>query len=246
MTKSLSSAELRQGRVMGTLIPALSSAWIYFAMSAAILALDLVTGRFLMFPILFVVPVALSAWFYRRPFALLLAVILPVGRLCIATFVEHAIPLAYATANASVRVAVLALIALLVARIARLTKTLQREVHGLEKEIVSLRSLLKPALAVGNYTPQDGISDEEFAGRLRRRLGSVRGPESGGFDYVCDRNAAGDYTVSLTWQSTDEEPDSDRSTMSVTATGPTETLAFLRAAGLVALNDGYRKELFRG
>ncbi len=46
------------------LVRALGKPWSYVLMAAAILALDVLTGPFLMFPILFVVPVTLAAWFY--------------------------------------------------------------------------------------------------------------------------------------------------------------------------------------
>lgn len=105
---------------------------IYVFMSAGILALDLVTGPYLMFPILFVIPVTLSAWFYSIRSAFALSVFLPVGRFFITASIEHSFPPVYAAGNALIRVAVLSFIGYLVARTSRQTKELQREISMLE------------------------------------------------------------------------------------------------------------------
>ena len=101
-------------------------------MSAGILALDLVTGPYLMFPILFVVPVTLSAWFYSARSAYALSVFLPVGRFFITASIEHSFPPVYGVGNALIRIAVLGFIGYLVARTSRQTKELRREVTMLE------------------------------------------------------------------------------------------------------------------
>lgn len=93
--------------------------------------LDLVTGPFLLFPILFVLPVMLSAWFYSARMAYSLAALLPVGRFLIAEFVDHPHPLPYMLANALIRIAVLLIIAFLVARTAQQTKELRERLSGL-------------------------------------------------------------------------------------------------------------------
>jgi uncharacterized membrane protein YoaK (UPF0700 family) len=103
----------------------------YLLLSAAILLLDLVTGRFLQFPILFVVPVGLSAWFYGVRLSYSLAVLLPFGRLLIATFVDAPFPFPYIAVNALIRVALLILIACLVSRAARQTKERQEQLNTL-------------------------------------------------------------------------------------------------------------------
>ncbi len=99
-------------------------------MSLGILLLDLVTGPFLLFPILFVLPVSLSAWFYSARCAYALAVLLPVGRLLIAVFVDAPAPFVYMLANALIRIVVLGFMAFLVSRTARQTKALQERVTG--------------------------------------------------------------------------------------------------------------------
>ena len=101
-------------------------------MSPGILALDIVTGPYLMFPILFVIPVTLSAWFYSARIAFALSVFLPVGRFFIAASIEHSFPPVYAAGNALIRVTVLSFIGYLVARTSRQTKELRREVAMLE------------------------------------------------------------------------------------------------------------------
>jgi hypothetical protein len=105
---------------------------VHVAGSLVLLVLDLVTGPHLMFPILFVVPVTFSAWFCGARLAVLLGMFLPVGRFFIATSFEHAVPPSYAVLNAVIRAAVLVFIGYLVARTARQTRELQREVKLLE------------------------------------------------------------------------------------------------------------------
>ena len=112
-------------------ISALSRAWIYLAIGLAILLLDLSTGPFLLFPILFVIPVGLSAWFHSPRLAYVQAFVLPFGRFFIAEFVDTLFPFPYIVANGLIRVAVLFVIAFLVSRTARQTKELERRVNDL-------------------------------------------------------------------------------------------------------------------
>ena len=112
-------------------LSALSRSVTYVLLGAAILLFDLVTGRFLLFPILFVIPVALSAWFRSARLAYSLAVLLPLGRFFIAALLDNPAPLPYIVANALIRVAVLVFITFLVSRTARQTKELQQRVDSL-------------------------------------------------------------------------------------------------------------------
>lgn len=100
-------------------------------LGVVILLADLLTGRFLLFPILFVVPVSLCGWFCSARLAYTLAILLPTGRFVIAAFVERSHPLPYAAANALIRVAVLLFLAFLVVRNARQTKELKQRIAGL-------------------------------------------------------------------------------------------------------------------
>jgi hypothetical protein len=104
--------------------------WPHPALGIAILLLDLLTGRDILFPILFVVPVSLAAWFNRLSTAYALAVFLPLGRFLIAYFVDQPHALIYIVINALIRIMVLLYVAYLVSR-ARLTKGLEERVSGL-------------------------------------------------------------------------------------------------------------------
>ena len=95
-------------------------------LSVAILFLDLVTGRYLQFPILFVVPVALAAWYGNYRLAYTLAILLPIGRLLIALFVDTPSPSWYIAANCLIRIAVLLFIAYMSTRVTQQTKQLTR------------------------------------------------------------------------------------------------------------------------
>ncbi len=97
----------------------------------AILLLDLVTGPYLLFPILFVIPVALAAWYCGPRLAYALAVLLPLGRFFIAEFVDHPSPVVFMAANCLIRIAVLACMAFLVSRTARQTRELEDRVNAL-------------------------------------------------------------------------------------------------------------------
>ena len=99
---------------------------------ACILALDILTGPFLQFPILFVFPVSLSAWFCGGRWGFTLAVALPIGRTLIAQYIEHPHPIPYIVANGVIRIIVLLFLAYLVARTARQTCELKRVVRQLE------------------------------------------------------------------------------------------------------------------
>jgi len=110
----------------------LSRPLVHVALGVALLALDLLTGRYLQFPILFVIPVCLAAWYCADArWAYALAVALPLGRAGIAWAIEVPSPPAFIVANAAVRIAVLALLAFLVARTARQTRELRGRVDDL-------------------------------------------------------------------------------------------------------------------
>lgn len=111
----------------------LMASWIYGVMVIVLLLLDIVTGPYLMFPILFVAPVALAAWFVNARLAYLLAVVLPLGRFGVAAMLEHhQIPEGYAAMNAVIRIIVLVSFGYLVSRTARQTRELQKEVTLLQ------------------------------------------------------------------------------------------------------------------
>ena len=105
----------------------------YVLLSLGILGLDLITGPYLLFPILFVIPVTLAAWFYSSRWGYWLAVLLPVGRFFIAEFIDYPSPLIYIIINALIRIAVLVFMTFLVSRTARQTRELREKFSGLVK-----------------------------------------------------------------------------------------------------------------
>ena len=111
---------------------ALSRPWPHVLAGAGVLLIDYATGKFIMFPILFVLPVMLAAWFSSKRTAYVLAVVLPLGRLVVASNFDAPDPLIFLSINALIRMAVLVLLAFLVARTARQTKELDRRVRQLE------------------------------------------------------------------------------------------------------------------
>lgn len=71
---------------------ALARPLTYVGAGGGVLLLDYATGRFIMFPILFVIPVTFAAWFYSKRAAYLLALLLPLGRFIIARFFDDPAP----------------------------------------------------------------------------------------------------------------------------------------------------------
>lgn len=111
--------------------PLLSKSVTHILAGILILAFDLFTGRYLTFPVLFVLPVAFAGWYCSARLAYALAVILPTGRLLIVLADQSQYPPLYVIANAFTRMAVLVFIAYLVVRTARQTKELQARVESL-------------------------------------------------------------------------------------------------------------------
>lgn len=110
----------------------LARPWLHALAGAGVLGIDFATGKYVMFPILFVVPVMLAAWFSAKRTAYALAVVLPLGRLAIASLFDKPDPFVFLALNALIRMAVLGLLAYLVARTARQTKELAQRVKQLE------------------------------------------------------------------------------------------------------------------
>lgn len=101
--------------------------------SAAVLGLDLLTGPYILFPILFVIPVCLGAWYLGRIPSVGFAVVLIGCRLAIALTVESGLrPPWAAVLNAAIRLIVLIGLADLTARVALQTRELRERVQTLE------------------------------------------------------------------------------------------------------------------
>jgi hypothetical protein len=102
----------------------------YMAICAALFALDVRLGRYLLFPILFVIPVCLAAHHYRLGAAYAIAIVLPWSRFAVAVYIEHATGYLYLVSNAAMRTIVFCLLAYFVARAARKTRELEAKVEG--------------------------------------------------------------------------------------------------------------------
>jgi hypothetical protein len=160
----------------GMLVPLLSHWLTQLMLGMAILGLDLFTGRYLQFPILFVLPVALAAWYRNGRNAGIMAVLLPVGRLSIAIYEEVGDPILYLAGNCLIRILLLAFIAFLVGRTSRQNAELNRQLDNLvtvcawsrtvefEGEWISFEDYLKRKF---NIHTSHGISPAE-AEKLRQ------------------------------------------------------------------------------
>jgi hypothetical protein len=103
----------------------------YIAICAALFAADVKLSRYLLFPIVYVIPVLLAAHFFRPLAAYLIAFLLPWSRFVVAVFVEGGTGYAYLAANAILRMIVFGLLAYFAARAARKTRELEQKVEGL-------------------------------------------------------------------------------------------------------------------
>lgn len=161
--------------------------WFHLLMGAGILGADYLTGPYLQFPILFVAPVALAAWYHTPIWAYGLAVVLPLGRLALALNVDVTGPMAFAAANAGIRIAVLVGLAYLVIRTARQTRLLEERVSGLVRvcawsrtveyrgEWLSFEEYLKRRFKLEST---HGVSPDEMR-KLAERVRAAA-PEAGG------------------------------------------------------------------
>lgn len=103
------------------------------AMSAGVLALDIVTGPFVQFPITFVAPVGLGAWYLGRKTGVGYAVALVGCRLAIALSLESEVGSTWtALVNAGIRLVVLVALAVLLDQVAWQRRTLAARVQMLE------------------------------------------------------------------------------------------------------------------
>ena len=103
------------------------------SVSVGVLGLDLLTGPFVLFPIFFVIPVCLGAWHLGRFAGAGIGAALIACRLAIVLTVEtEFLPPWAAVMNATIRLAVLVGLAVLTARVARLTRELEVRVQVLE------------------------------------------------------------------------------------------------------------------
>jgi hypothetical protein len=96
-----------------------------------VLAVDFVAGPYFHFPILFIIPVSLAAWHSGFPAGAAFAIGLPITRFIYHFVWENGDPYLAAAANLILRESVLVAFAYLVARTARQTRELEREVNVL-------------------------------------------------------------------------------------------------------------------
>lgn len=102
------------------------------AVAGTTLLLDFLTGPAILFPIVYVLPIGLAAWYGARWLAIGLAIVMPLAHLALELYMwGQTGALAHVLVNATIRMAVLLLIAALVG-IAPQYLELQRKVRVLE------------------------------------------------------------------------------------------------------------------
>jgi hypothetical protein len=110
----------------------------------------------------------------------------------------------------------------------------------IDEEVRALRSEFHPMLVASGQTDVAGLDNEQFSALLRERLMTLTGGKRRvGFDYSSSRSPTGDYLVMLVW-SPDASRTHPRTSVGFSASGRSEILAFLRAAGKILHHPGYR------
>jgi hypothetical protein len=112
-------------------------------------------------------------------------------------------------------------------------------------EIEQLRNAMLPALNACGCASTN-LTDEEFAGRLRRCLANMPRGGGAGFIYTCGQTDAGDYVVSLVWDDAEEKKLPPSTPNGFRGDGPSEVIAFLRAAERVFHHQHFRMLMARG
>jgi dTDP-glucose pyrophosphorylase len=104
--------------------------WITLAL--AVLVSDYILGPLIQFPFLFIIPVTLASWYSGRVWGFVLGSALPLGRLLFFAFWTVPWTPLEASVNALIRICVLLLIAFLVDRTAKQSRSLTKEVQVLK------------------------------------------------------------------------------------------------------------------
>lgn len=107
---------------------------VVVALSAVLLAIDFLTGPFILFPVTFVLPVVLAGWYLGRWPAIVLSAVLASIRFgMIVVWAAPGFGLAVGLVNAVIGLSMLALLGFLVDQVARQQRLLTRRVQILER-----------------------------------------------------------------------------------------------------------------
>lgn len=99
--------------------------------ASIVLVIDYLTGKHVLFPILYAIPVGLAAWKLRKRLACLTAILLPVIRVSFNYPWKETISTPDAMINATIRIVALLVYGYLIYRIAWQTNALERQVQVL-------------------------------------------------------------------------------------------------------------------
>ena len=111
--------------------------------AAVVLWIDIVTGKEIQFPLVYVIPVGLAAWRKQRWLAYIMAITLPVLRIGYELDWETNPSFAIVGINALIEIAAMVFYALLVGRSAARTGQLQKTITTKELEIGQLRTFTR-------------------------------------------------------------------------------------------------------
>jgi hypothetical protein len=127
--------------------PLMLTCW--FSLALIVLAVDYVTGPFIRFPILYLLPIVLATWLNSLQWGLVFAVGMPLVHLSFTQFWETPFKLMEATVNSCIRIVVFVVFAYLINKVG-----IQK--RELEKEIQTLKGILPICSFCKKIRNQDG------------------------------------------------------------------------------------------
>ena len=114
----------------------------WLTLAALILVADYLTGPFIQFPILYLIPIGLASWYSGRGHGLAFALVMPLVRLSFSTVWPVPWTLTEAGINAAIRIIVFSGFAYLIDRVVTYKHELEKELHVL-KGILPICSFCK-------------------------------------------------------------------------------------------------------
>lgn len=123
--------------------------WLWIIITVLIVCVDYLSGPWIQFPILFIIPIAIVSWSGKRKYAILLSVILPCFRFMYIFFWNETLPFFDLSINVAIRMMIFLTIAYLT---------------SYAKELRVLKGLLHICSYCGKFKSNDGkwISPQEF------------------------------------------------------------------------------------
>ncbi len=134
--------------------------YICILVAAIILGIDYITGRYVRFPILYILPIIMAAWQQQRPLAYALAVVMPLARIGFHFPWQETQLLSLAVLNAVIFILALVFYTYLADRVAWQNKALMTKVRTLEGILPICASCKRIRNEAGEYVQMEKYISE--------------------------------------------------------------------------------------